>query len=69
MRPTTDPLHSWARFAMIVSVIVLDAVREEALVLCAEFMMLVRWARDVVRYDLRWIVQEKLRLLWRRRVR
>jgi hypothetical protein len=62
-------INSWARFAMIVSVIVLDAVHDEALILRAEFMMLVRWARDVLRYDLRWILQEKLRLLWRRAAR
>jgi len=51
---------------LIVTVILLDAALEEALILRAELMMLVRWTRDVLRYDFRWIVQEKLRLLSRR---
>jgi hypothetical protein len=55
------------RFAVIVTVIVGDAVFEQTLILRAELMMLLRWARDVLRYDLRYIVQDKVRLLWTRR--
>ena len=62
-----DALASWTRFAAIVTVIVLNGMFEESLILGAEFMMLVRWTRDVVRYDLRWMVQEKARLLTSRR--
>jgi len=52
------------RLACIFSAIVLDAIVEEARILGAEFMMLVRWTRDVLRYDFRWIIQEKfLRVL------
>jgi len=60
-----DRLSSWLRFAVIVSVIVLDAIFEETLILGAELMMLLRWARDVLRYDVRWVLQEKVRLLRR----
>ena len=66
MRSVTDALDGWPRFVLIVTVILLDAALEEALILRAELMMLVRWTRDVLRYDFRWIVQEKLRLLSRR---
>jgi len=62
-------LASWTRFSVIVTVIVLNGMFEEALILGAEFMMLVRWTRDVLRYDLRWMVQEKARLLTGRRPR
>ena len=68
-RRTTDALDSWVRVGLIVAVIVLNGIWEEMLILRAEFMMLVRWARDVVRYDVRWTVQEKMRLLARRRTR
>lgn len=51
------------RLGLIFTTIVLDAIVEEAKILGAEFMMLVRWTRDVLRYDFRWIVQEKLRLM------
>ena len=64
-----DALASWTRFSAIVTVIVLNGMFEEALILGAEFMMLVRWTRDVVRYDVRWMVQEKARLLTSRRPR
>jgi hypothetical protein len=60
-------VEGWVRFALVMSVILLDAIYEEARVLGAEFMMLLRWSRDVIRYDFRWIVQEKLRLMWRQR--
>jgi hypothetical protein len=66
---TADALDSWARVGMIAAVIVVSGILEELLILRAEFMMLVRWARDVLRYDVRWTVQEKLRLLGRRRTR
>jgi len=62
----TDGLVSWVRVAVIFTVIVANGIFEEALILRAEFMMLVRWTRDVLRYDLRWIVQEKIRLTARR---
>lgn len=66
---TTAALDSWARFGIIVAVIVLNGIWEETLILRAEFMMLVRWTRDVIRYDVRWTVQEKMRLLVHRRTR
>jgi len=62
-------IESWARVGAIFTVIVLNGIWEEALILRAEFMMLLRWARNVLRYDLRWVVQEKMRLLARRRPR
>ena len=66
-RPRTfDALDSWARVSLIISTIVMNAVWEEALILRAELMMLLRWSRDVLRYDLRWVLQEKLRLISRR---
>ena len=55
-------IGSWARVALIFIVIVLNGLLEELLILRAEFMMLVRWSRDVIRYDLRWMVQEKIKL-------
>jgi hypothetical protein len=64
-----DALDSWVRAAAIIALIVSDAMVEEGRVLGAELMMLVRWTRDFCRYDLRWIVEEKLRLLGRRRAR
>jgi hypothetical protein len=69
VRRTTDRLASWWRFALIVAVIVVDGIFEETRIVGAEFMMLVRWTRDVLRYDLRWVVQEKARLLSGRRAR
>jgi hypothetical protein len=62
-----DRLGSWARFALILTVIVGDAIFEQILILRAEVMMLLRWARNVLRYEVRWMVQEKVRLLWSRR--
>ena len=63
IRRAVDGFGSWMRLACIFSAIVLDGIVEEAKILCAEFMMLVRWTRDVLRYDFRWIVQEKFRLM------
>ena len=60
-----DAVDSWWRAGLILAIIVTDALWEEALVLGAEFMMLVRWTRDVIRYDLRWILQEKFRMIRR----
>jgi hypothetical protein len=64
-------IDSWARVTLIFCVIVVNGVLESALeelrILPAEFMMLVRWTRDVIRYDLRWMVQEKATLLLRGR--
>ena len=62
-RRTTDALDSWARVGLIVAVIVLDGIREQLPILGAEIMMLARRTRDVLRYDVRWIVHEKMRLL------
>lgn len=64
-RRTTDALDSWVRVGLIVAVIVLDGIREQLPILGAETMMVVRRTRDVLRYDVRWIVQEKMRLLVR----
>jgi hypothetical protein len=64
---TTDRLASWSQFAVIVTVIVVNGIFEETLIVRAELVMLVRWTRDVLRYGLRWAVQEKLRLLMTRR--
>ncbi len=61
-----DAVDSWWRTGLIVSIIVANGVWEEALVLRAELIMLVRWTRDVIRYDVRWILQEKLQLMRRR---
>ena len=68
-RRISDALDSWARVGIIFAVIVVNGMWEEARILRAEFMMLVRWTRDVLRYDVRWTVQEKLRLLGPRRTR
>jgi hypothetical protein len=62
-RRTTDALDSWVRVGLIVAVIVLDGIREQLPILGAETMMVVRRTRDVLRYDVRWIVQEKMVLL------
>jgi len=50
----------WIRFAFIVFVIALDDVLRE-------LMMSFTTSRDFLRYQVRWIVQEKLRSVWRRR--
>lgn len=60
-RAARDAAGSWLRFLLVVALIVADATYEELRVIRAEFMMLVRWSRDVLRYDLRWVAQEKLR--------
>jgi hypothetical protein len=64
---TADRLAGWSRFAVIFTVIVANGIFEETLILRAECMMLLRWTRDLLRYGLRWTVQEKLRLLMTRR--
>ena len=68
-RRTADALDSWVRVGLIVAVIVLDGIREQLPILGAETMMVVRRTRDVLRYDVRWIVQEKMRLLVHRGTR
>jgi hypothetical protein len=68
-RRTADALDSWVRVGLIVTVIVLDGIREQLPILGAETMMVVRRTRDVLRYDVRWIVQEKMRLLVHRGTR
>lgn len=69
VRRTADALDSWVRVGLIVGVIVLDGIREQFPILGAEIMMLARRTRDVLRYDVRWIVQEKMRLLVHRGTR
>jgi hypothetical protein len=67
----SDSVAGRARFAVIFAAIVGDRLLEEAPVLGAELMMVARWARDLLRYHVRWTVQEKLRTMWtglRRRV-
>lgn len=66
LRSASDSLDSWVRFAVIMTVMLMDAIAHEARILGAEFMMCVRWGRDVLRYNFRWAAQEKLRLWWRR---
>jgi hypothetical protein len=68
-RRTADAVDSWARVGVIVAVVVLNGIWEETLIVRAELMMLARWTRDVLRYDVRWTVQEKVRLLGQRRTR
>ena len=63
IRQTADGIDSWLRVAVILGIVVLNGIWEELLILLAELMMFVRWSRDVVRYDLRWAVQEKLQLM------
>jgi hypothetical protein len=63
----TDRIGSRARFAVIFTAIVADSILKETPVLGAEIMMLLRWTRDILRYDVRWTFQEKVRLLWTRR--
>jgi len=56
-----DATDSWVRVAVIMALVVINGIWEELLIQSAEAMMLIRWSWDVVRYDLRWAVQEKLR--------
>jgi hypothetical protein len=51
-------MTTWIRFAVIVFVIALDDVLRE-------LMMSFTTSRDFLRYRVRWIVQDKLRSLWR----
>lgn len=59
MKTITDSLGSWARIVVILPLILLDTILDAAPVFGAELMMLVR--------RFKWIVQEKLRLLWHAR--
>jgi len=59
MRATTDSLGSWARIVVMLPLMLLETVLDAAPVFGAELMMLVR--------RFKWIVHEKLRLLWRPR--
>ena len=52
-------MTEWIRFAFIVFVIAVDDVLRE-------LMMSVTTTRDLLRYRIRWIVQDKMRALWRR---
>jgi hypothetical protein len=56
-----DAADSWIRVGIIIALVVINGIWEELLIQRAEAMMLLRWSWDVVRYDLRWAVQEKLR--------
>ena len=58
-RPSS--LGSWARMTLILTPVVLTGIWEEMRVLGPEFMMFVRWTRDAARYQVRWVVQEKVR--------
>jgi hypothetical protein len=58
MRTMADSLGSWARLAVMLPLVLLETIVEAAPVFGAELMMLVR--------RFKWIIQEKLRLLWRR---
>jgi hypothetical protein len=69
LREAADAVDSWTRVGTILAVIVLNGIWEEMLILGAELMMLLRWTRDLLRYDIRWMVQEKMRLLGDRRTR
>jgi hypothetical protein len=53
-----DSLGSWARLVVMLPLVLLETIVEAAPVFGAELMMLVR--------RFKWIIQEKLRLLWRR---
>jgi hypothetical protein len=52
-------MTTWIRFAFLVFVIAIDDVLRE-------LMMSFTTSRDFLRYRARWIVQDKLRVLWRR---
>ncbi len=69
MRSRLAGFRTWAVFVLIVTVIILDAALEETRTIPAELMIIVRWTRDMLRYDARCIVQEKVRLMWRERTR
>ena len=58
-----DRFDSWWRASAILAVIAGDGIWEELLIIRAEVMMLARWTRDVIRYDMRWIIQEKLKVI------
>jgi hypothetical protein len=58
MRRIADSLGSWARLVVMLPLVLLETIVEAAPVFGAELMMLVR--------RFKWIIQEKLRLLWRR---
>jgi hypothetical protein len=68
-RRITGALDSWSRVGFIFIVIISSGIYDEMRIVGAEFMMLMRWSRDVVRYDLRWVAQEKLRVMMTRRTR
>jgi hypothetical protein len=57
MRTIADSLGSWARLVVILPLVVLETVFDAAPVLGSELLMLTR--------TFKWIIQEKLRLLWR----
>jgi hypothetical protein len=52
-------MTEWIRFAFILFVIAVDDVLRE-------LMMSFTTSRDFLRYRVRWIVQDKVRSLWRR---
>jgi hypothetical protein len=52
----------WLRFVLIVFIIVMDD-------LLRELVLSFNTTRDFVRYRMKWIVRDKLRVLWRGRSR
>jgi hypothetical protein len=58
VRRVTD----WLRFILVVNVIVLDD-------LAREIVLSFNTTRDLIRYRLRWILRDKLVLMWRGRKR
>ena len=62
----SDRTGSWLRFIVLVALIAVNGIWEELRIQAAETMMFARWTRDVIRYEVRWIIQEKLRLVARR---
>lgn len=61
-----DCAATWLRFMALVALIASNGIQEESRIQAAEAGMFLRWMRDVIRYDLRWMIQEKLRLVARR---
>ena len=53
---------NWLRFILIVNVIVLDDLARET-------VLSFNTTRDLIRYRLRWILRDKLVVMWRGRKR
>ena len=61
-----DAVGSWLRLLAVIGLIAVRGIRDELRAQRAETAMFFRWARDIVRDELRWVLQEKLRLLTNR---